>query len=305
MKRKDILGIKELSRAELNEILELANVMRDMLDRGQKSADLRGKNVATLFYENSTRTRNSFEIAAKNLGASTTTVSVATSSVQKGESLVDTGATLDAIGVDVMVIRHMTAGAPRLLAENVKASVINAGDGMNEHPSQALLDVLTAKRRFGDLGGLKLVIVGDIKHSRVARSDVAAFTKLGASVTLCAPYSLLPTGGVLGADVETDLDEAIRDADIVMPLRIQLERMDRSYFGSTEEYRRYYGMTVERLRSCGSGTVIMHPAPINRESEIDGDVADGDRSLIREQMTNGVAVRMAMLKLLIDARAEL
>ncbi|MCH5158531.1 MAG: aspartate carbamoyltransferase catalytic subunit [Clostridiales bacterium] len=303
MKHKDLLGIKDLSRGELTEILDLATYMRDIIDRGEKDNSLRGKNVATLFYENSTRTRNSFELAAKNLGATTTSVSVAVSSVQKGESLVDTGKTLDALGMDAMIIRHQVAGAPRLLAETVRASVLNAGDGMNEHPTQALLDLMTALRHFDSLAGLKVVIVGDIKHSRVARSNVEAFGKMGAFVTLCAPYTLLPEMVErLGAKYETDLDTAIAGADIVMPLRLQLERMNQALFPSIEEYHKFYGITSKRLKLASPDAIVMHPGPINREAEIAGDVADGDKSVIEEQVTNGVAVRMAVLKLLIEAR---
>lgn len=301
MKRKDILGIKDLSRSEVNEILSTANAMREMLDRSEKSTVLRGKSVATLFYENSTRTRNSFELAAKNLGATTTSISVAVSSVQKGESLVDTGKTLDALKTDLIVIRHSVAGSPRLLAETVKASVINAGDGMNEHPSQAFLDGLTAQRRFGSLADKKVVIVGDVKHSRVARSDVLLFGMLGANVTVCAPYTLMPEGiDSLGCDVETDFDRAIVGADIVIALRLQLERMDQAFFSSREEYHEYYGVTQKRLERCADDFIVMHPGPINRGAEIDGDVADGMNSVIEEQVTNGVAVRMAMLRLLIN-----
>ncbi len=306
MKRKDLYGIRELSRTELNEILALATAMRDRLDNGEKGSELRGKNVATLFYENSTRTKNSFELAAKNLGATTTSISVAVSSVQKGETLVDTGKTLDALGTDVIIIRHPVAGAPRLLGATVKASVVNAGDGMNEHPTQALLDVMTALRHFDTLNGLKVVIVGDIKHSRVARSDLEAFTKLGASVTFCGPYSLIPDRiEELGATVEPDLDKAIDGANIVMPLRLQLERMGQALFPSLEEYRRYFCVTEKRLRLASSDAIVMHPGPINREAEIAGDVADGDRSVIEEQVTDGVAARMAVLKLLTDYRSEL
>ncbi len=297
MKRKDILGIKDLSKTEIVDIIREAAVMREHIDRGERLSVLAGKNVATLFYENSTRTRNSFEIAAKNLGAMTTGISVATSSVQKGESLIDTGKTLDALGISVIVIRHSVAGAPRLLAENVNASVINAGDGMSEHPSQALLDVFTATRHFDDLHGLKVVIVGDIKHSRVARSDTLAFTKLGAEVTLCAPYTLMPESiSAMGATVETDFDRAIVDADIVMPLRIQSERMTQAYFSTIEEYNEYYGVTERRLERTSADSIVMHPAPINRGAEITGDVAEGYKSVIEEQVTNGVAVRMAMIK---------
>lgn len=304
MERKDILGINDLSKSEINEILVTAREMRDALDRNERLSCMRGKNVATLFYENSTRTRNSFESAAKNLGATTTSISVASSSVQKGESLVDTGKTLDALRTDVIIIRHPVAGSPRLLAETVSASVLNAGDGMNEHPSQALLDVMTAQRHFSSLAGIKLVIVGDIKHSRVARSNVRAFTKLGAEVTVCAPYTLLPDNiESIGASVATDFDKAIVGANIIMPLRLQLERMNMAYFSSIEEYHRFYGVTEKRLSLCAQDAIVMHPGPINRGAEIAGAVADGFNSVIEEQVTNGVAVRMAMLKLLTEGRA--
>ena len=302
MKRKDILGIKDLSKSEINEILSTADIMREMIDRSERGNALRGKNVATLFYENSTRTRNSFELAAKNLGATTTSISVANSSVQKGESLVDTGKTLDALNTDVIIIRHSVAGSAHLLAQTVKAHVINAGDGMSEHPSQALLDGLTAVRKFGSVAGKKLVIVGDIKHSRVARSDVMLFSMLGAFVTVCAPYTLLPEGmDCLGCEVETDFDRAVEGASIVMPLRVQKERMTGAFFASQEEYHRYYGVTNERLARCAEDYIVMHPGPINREAEITGDVADGEHSYITEQVRNGVAVRMAMLQLLVGA----
>lgn len=299
MKRKDILGIKDMSKSEVNELLQTANAMRDMLDRSERSSSLRGKSVVTLFYENSTRTRNSFELAAKNLGATTASISVAVSSVQKGESLIDTGKTLDALKTDVIIIRHSVAGSARLLAETVKASVINAGDGMNEHPSQAFLDALTAIRRFGSLDQKKVVIVGDIKHSRVARSDVQLFGMLGANVTVCAPYTLLPAGiDSLGCEVETDFGLAVDGANIVIPLRIQQERMDQAFFSSVEEYHEYYGVTEKRLKNCADDCIVMHPGPINRGVEIAGNVADGLNSLIEEQVTNGVAVRMAMLQLI-------
>lgn len=300
MKSKDLLGIRDLSKQEINDILSCAEKMRAALDKRQKLNTLFGKTVATLFYENSTRTRNSFEAAAKALGASTMSISVATSSVQKGESLIDTAKTLEAIGADAIVIRHSAAGAPRLLAQKVSASVINAGDGACEHPSQALLDVFTAKRRFDGVSGLKVVIVGDIAHSRVAKSDAPAFTKLGASVTFCAPSSLMPAGvESFGVATSSSLDEAIAGADIVMPLRIQFERLDGAYFSTLEEYRQFYGVTQKRMEKAAGDAVVMHPAPINRGAEIDGDVADGYRSLIDEQITNGVAVRMAIFDKLI------
>lgn len=306
MKRKDILGIKDLSKSEVNEILSTAEIMREMIDQSERSACLRGKNIATVFYENSTRTRNSFELAAKNLGATVTSVSVATSSVQKGESLVDTGKTLDALSTDIIVIRHPVGGSANLLAQTVKASVINAGDGLNEHPSQALLDGLTAKRYFGSLAGKRVVIVGDIKHSRVARSDVRLFGLLGASVTVCAPYTLLPQGmDALGCDVDYDLDRAIDGANIVIPLRIQRERMDGAYISTIEEYNDRYGVTQARLGRCADDYIVMHPGPVNRGAEIDGDVVDGTHSLILEQVKNGVAVRMAMLQLLAENGGKL
>ena len=301
MKRKDILGIKDLSKSEVNEILTVANVMRERLDDRERGSELAGKSVATLFYENSTRTRNSFDLAAKNLGASVMGISVAASSVQKGETLVDTGKTLDALKTDAVIIRHPVAGSARLLAETIKASVINAGDGMNEHPSQALLDALTATRYFGGLADKKLVIVGDIRHSRVARSNILLFGMLGASVTVCGPYTLIPDGiAGLGCEVDSDLDSALDGANIVMPLRIQFERMSGAFFPSREEYHEYYGVTQKRLRLCADDHIVMHPGPVNREAKIAGDVADGARSVIEEQVTNGVAVRMAMLKLLLD-----
>ena len=305
MKRKDILGIKDLSKSEITEILQTANGFRSVIDGKERRTHLSGKNVATLFYENSTRTRNSCDIAAKTLGASTTGITASTSSVQKGESLIDTGKTLDSLGIDAIVIRHPVGGAPRLLADNVKASVINAGDGMNEHPSQALLDALTAQRHFGDLSGLKLVIVGDIKHSRVARSDALVFTRLGASVTVCGPYTLIPDGiESFGVTVDTDLENAVAGANIIMPLRLQTERMNQAYIPSVEEFHMYYGVGLKHLAMAADDAVVMHPAPINRGAEISGDVADCDRSLIQEQVKNGVAVRMAMLYLLLQGGAK-
>ena len=304
MKRKDLLGIKELDAEEILSLVEEGLKIKAVLRAGKKKfPDLTGRSAVTLFYENSTRTRCSFDLAAKNLGMDVVNLGVANSSVQKGETLIDTGKTLDRQQNDFIVIRHPAAGAPRLLARNVKAHVINAGDGMNEHPSQALLDALTAKRRFGDIAGLKIVIVGDIYHSRVARSDTLCFTKLGASVTLCAPYSLMPDGiESMGATVETDLKKAVVGANVVMPLRIQRERMEGAYFPSVEEYHRYYGVTDDIVALAGDAAAVMHPAPINRGAEITGEVADGYKSVIQEQVKNGVAVRMALLSLLVKCR---
>ncbi|MDE6028706.1 MAG: aspartate carbamoyltransferase catalytic subunit [Clostridiales bacterium] len=305
MKRKDILGIKDLTRAEINEILSTADVMRDMIDRGEKSNALRGKSVATLFCESSVRTRISFETAAKNLGASVSDLPLAMPSVQNGESLIDAGMTLDALKTDVIVLRHSVAGSCKLLAENVNASVINAGDGLNEHPSQALSDGLTARRHFGNVDGKRVVIVGDVKHSRVARSDAILFGMLGAKVTVCAPYSMLPCGiDGFGCDVETDFDKAILGADIIVPLRVGRKSMDGAYF-SAQEYDEYYGVTQKRLELCSDDCIVMHFGSLNRGSEIRGDVSGDRSSMISEQVTNGVAVRMAMLDLLVNGDNKL
>ena len=306
LKRKDLLGLKDITAEEMEEILSTAVQMRKILDQNvKKTPHLQGKSVTTLFYENSTRTRTSFETAAKIMGANTTSISAQTSSVTKGETLIDTGKNLDALLTDVIIMRHSMSGAPHLLAKNVKASVINAGDGMNEHPSQALLDALTAQRHFGDLSGLKLVIVGDIKHSRVARSDALVFTRLGASVTVCGPYTLIPDGiESFGVTVDTDLENAVAGANIIMPLRLQTERMNQAYIPSVEEFHMYYGVGLKHLAMAADDAVVMHPAPINRGAEISGDVADCDRSLIQEQVKNGVAVRMAMLYLLLQGGAK-
>ena len=305
MKRKDLLGIKELDAEEILSLVEEGLKIKAVLRAGKKKfPDLTGRSAVTLFYENSTRTRCSFDLAAKNLGMDVVNLGVANSSVQKGETLIDTGKTLDRQQNDFIVIRHPAAGAPRLLARNVKAHVINAGDGMNEHPSQALLDALTATRHFGSVEGKKLVIVGDVKHSRVARSNIALFGMLGASVTVCGPYTLLPPGITeLGCEEETDIDAALDGANIVMPLRVQFERMDQAYFSTREEYHEYYGITEERLKQCADGCIVMHPGPVNREAEISGYVVDGENSLIEEQVTNGVAVRMAMLDFLLGRNA--
>ncbi len=300
LRKKDLLGLKDMTAEEIGDILDHTEGMKAAFVSGRPLENLRGKCVATLFYENSTRTRNSFETAARFLGARTTSISVSSSSVQKGESLVDTGKTLDALGTDLIVIRHSMAGTPDLLAANVKASVVNAGDGMNEHPTQSLLDLYTMREKFGTLKGLKVVIVGDVKHSRVARSNIWALSKLGAETIVVAPYTLLPYGiEELGCEVNTDLEEALIGANVVMGLRIQLERQKAGLFPSLGEYSDEFGINADRLYGICENALVMHPGPINRGVEITSEVADGGNSAICEQVTNGVAVRMAVMDMLV------
>lgn len=299
LRSKDLLGLKELTADEIEEIISLAFDMKRVLKTRQTVSDLSGKSVVTLFYENSTRTRNSFDTASRFLSARTSTITASASSVTKGESLIDTGKTLDALMTDIIVIRHSMSGAPHLLAKNVRASVINAGDGMNEHPTQALLDLYTMKEKFGSIKGLKVVLVGDIKHSRVARSNIWGLRKLGASVTVVAPNTLLPAGiESLGCTVVPDLEVAAKDANVIMGLRLQLERQKSGLFPSISEYSKMFEITSEKIAGASSDLLIMHPGPINRDIEICGEIADGACSVINEQVTNGVAVRMAVMKLL-------
>lgn len=299
-KRKDLLGLKDVTAEEIEEILDTAVQMRKILDQNvKKTPHLQGKSVTTLFYENSTRTRTSFETAAKIMGANTSSISASTSSVTKGETLIDTGKTLDALLTDVIVIRHSMSGAPHLLAKNVQASVINAGDGMNEHPTQALLDIFSLQQKFGDLKGLKVVIAGDVKHSRVARSNIWGMGKLGARITVCAPRTLLPACiEDMDVTVSSDLDECIEGANVVMGLRLQLERQQAGLFPSAAEYNAFYGINAARLNRADGDAVLLHPGPINRGLELSSTVADGDQSYILRQVTNGVAVRMAVLFML-------
>jgi len=300
LKRKDLLTIRDLPAEEITLILDTAESMKEIASRDIKKVPaLRGKTVINLFYEASTRTRTSFEIAGKWLSADVINISAPTSSVAKGESLLDTGRTLQAMHPDVVVIRHAAAGAPQILAEAVAASVINAGDGAHEHPTQALLDLFTIRERLGRLSGLKAAIVGDIAHSRVARSNLHGMRKVGMEVRLCGPATLLPRHAEqLGAAVTTKMEEAIRDVDIIMVLRIQRERMESGLLPSLREYSRLFGLTLERLKRAKEGVLIMHPGPMNRGVEIAPEVADGPYSIILDQVTNGVAVRMALLFLL-------
>ena len=300
MNRKDILGLHELEAEEIDEILSMGLNMKKLLHQNIKRLPhLQGKSVTTLFYENSTRTRCSFELAAKYMGAHVVDIQTATSSVQKGETLVDTGKTLDAMKNDVIVIRHPMGGAPKLLADTVKAHVVNAGDGMNEHPSQALLDMLTMREHFGKIEGLKVAILGDIRHSRVAKSNLFGLTKLGAEVTMYAPRTLIPTGlDRMGARLCRSREEAVEGADVVMGLRIQLERQHAGNFPSLGEYAKYYGVSGDVMRYAKQGALVMHPGPVNRGVELTSALIDGDTSKIEDQVLSGIAVRMAILFLL-------
>ncbi len=306
LKRKDLLGLKDVTTEEMEEILSTAREMRKILDQNvKKTPHLQGKNIVNLFYENSTRTRTSFESAAKIMSANAINISASASSVTKGETLIDTGKTLDALLTDVVVIRHSMSGAPHLLAKNVRASVINAGDGMNEHPTQALLDIFTMQEKFGDLKGLKAVIAGDVKHSRVARSNIWGLRKLGADVTVCAPKTLLPMGiEDMDVSVSTDLDDCIEGANVVMGLRLQLERQQAGLFPGAAEYNCYYGINAARLNRADSDAILLHPGPINRGLELSSETADGEQSYILRQVTNGLAIRMALLFLLTRAKGK-
>jgi aspartate carbamoyltransferase catalytic subunit len=298
--RKNLLGIAELSPAEIERILDTAGSLAEVGERPiKKVPTLRGKTVVNLFFESSTRTRSSFEIAQKRLSADTLNFSASGSSLSKGESLVDTAMNLQAMAPDLIVIRHAHPGAPQMLARRLKAGVINAGDGAHEHPTQALLDAFTIRRHKGRLAGLKVAIVGDIEHSRVVRSNIHLLTKMGAKVTVAGPRTMMPVDVArLGVEAAYDLEDAIRDADVVMMLRIQLERQGRLAFPSVREYFQLFGLTAERLKAAKEDVIIMHPGPMNRGVEIASEVADGPYSVILEQVTHGVSVRMAVLYLL-------
>jgi aspartate carbamoyltransferase catalytic subunit len=301
--RKDLLGIRDLTRAEIEHLLATAETFREVSQREiKKVPTLRGRTVINLFFEPSTRTRTSFEIAAKRLSADAVNISVSTSSVSKGETLLDTARNLEAMSPDCIVIRHPSAGVPQQMARVCAAGVVNAGDGAHEHPTQALLDALTIRDHKGRIEGLKVAILGDILHSRVARSNVHLLTKMGATVRLFGPGPMMPHefGALVGDGVTltASLDEAIDRADVVMVLRIQRERQDNAFFPSMREYAAHYGLTLKRLDAAAPDAIVMHPGPMNRGVELASDVADGSRSLILGQVTNGVAVRMAVLYLL-------
>jgi len=297
---KDLLSLKDMPAETISLILDTAKSMKEIINRPiKKVPTLRGKTIVTLFYESSTRTRSSFELAGKYLSADVVNISAATSSVNKGESLKDTAYTLTAMGTDVVVLRHPMAGAPELLARAIDASVINAGDGAHEHPSQGLLDLFTVREKKGRLEGLKVVIVGDILHSRVARSDIWGYTRMGAEVRLAGPATLMPPDiEKTGAKVYNHLEEALEGADVINVLRIQRERQQQGLFPGVREYAMLFGLNADRLKLAAPDALVMHPGPMNRGVEITPDVADGVQSVITEQVTNGVAIRMALLYLL-------
>ena len=325
LSKKDILDIESLSSDEIRLILEAAESFKEVLGRDiKKVPTLRGKTVINLFFEASTRTRTSFEIAAKRLSADTINISASASSVQKGETLSDTVRNIEAMNSDVIIIRHPASGAPHFIAKRLKASVINAGDGSHEHPSQALLDLMTIKEKKGKIEGLKVAVIGDIAHSRVARSNIHGLTKMGAKVVLYGPKTLMPKGieriaecGMRNAEsssliphpsslsVASSMEEALSDADVIMMLRIQLERQGQSLFPSVREYSRFFGLNGRNISLAKEDAVIMHPGPMNRGVEISSDVADGPRSVILDQVNNGIAVRMALLYLLAGGHKEI
>jgi len=295
--KKDLLGIETLSVKEITQYLDLADRFAAVLERPIPIVpSLRGKTILTLFFEPSTRTQISFSIAAKRLSADIVNFSQVTSSVGKGETLLDTAKNIEAMKVDGVVVRHVAPGAAKFLAEKLNAFIINAGDGGHEHPTQALLDLMTMRQHFSEFKNLKVLIVGDIEHSRVARSNIYGLNTLGAKVAICAPPTLVPLNiEKLGVKVFYNLDDIIGDFDVVMALRIQLERQDTGLFPSIREYRTLYGLTKERVGRMKPGSIVMHPGPTNRGIEIDPDVADSDKSVILTQVKNGVAIRMAVL----------
>jgi len=307
LRSRHLLGLEGLTRDEINHILETAFSFKNVLQRPiPKVPTLRGKTVVNLFFEPSTRTRFSFELAEKRLSADSANFSASTSSVKKGETLKDTLRNIEAMRMDFVVIRHSASGAPHFLSRCVDASIINAGDGTHEHPTQALLDMMTLKEKTGKLEGLKVVIVGDIEHSRVARSDIFGMRTMGVDVGVCGPPTLMPRGiEEMGVTVYPHIEDALKEADVLNMLRIQLERQGTGLFPSLREYRNYFGLTKERIDRLGKDVIIMHPGPLNRGVEIDSEVADGDCSVILNQVTNGVAVRMAVLYLLAGGRGKL
>ncbi len=300
LQRKDFLGLYDVNAESIHEILETAESMKEVFTRTiKKVPTLRGKTIVNLFFEPSTRTKSSFELAAKTLSADVMSISKSMSSVAKGESLLDTAKTMESMGADVVIIRHGAPGAPKFLADNLKARVLNAGDGTHAHPTQALLDLYTIKDKLGKIKGKKVLIVGDIAHSRVARSNIWGLNKLGAEVKVIGPKTLLPKSiENMGVEVYTDLDKALENVDVVNILRIQMERQSDGLFPSVQEYREFFGMNDKRLNLLKDNILIMHPGPMNRGIEIESSVADSEQSVITEQVTNGVAIRMALLYLL-------
>jgi len=305
-KRKHFLGIKELSRKDIETVLQTAEVLKEVSERDIKKVPaLRGRTIINLFDEPSTRTRTSFELAAKRLSADYLSISVATSSVLKGETLKDTAKNIQAMNPDIIIIRHPHSGEPQMLTECIDASIINAGDAWHEHPSQALLDLFTIREKKKRIEGLNVAIVGDIAHSRVARSDIYALTKMGAKVTLAGPPTLIPVEAEkLGVDVSYNFENVIEKADVIIMLRIQLERIKENLFPSHREYAKFFGLDSKKIKKAKKDILIMHPGPVNRGIELAPEVADSPYSVILEQVTNGIAVRMAMLYLLLGGKEE-
>jgi aspartate carbamoyltransferase catalytic subunit len=302
---RHLLGIEPLEPSDIQTILDTAASLKEILDRPiKKVPTLRGKTVINLFYEASTRTRSSFEVAERVLSADSLSIATATSSTSKGETLLDTVQNLEAMKPDMIILRHQSSGAPHFLARHVRPAIVNAGDGAHEHPTQALLDALTLREKKGKLKGLRIAIVGDILHSRVARSNLWLLSKMGADVILCGPPTLIPPGIEALAPVTHRIDEAVEGADAIMMLRIQRERMTGGYFPSTREFHIRFGLTEARAKRARKDVVILHPGPMNRGVEIASEVADGPWSVILEQVTNGVAVRMAVLYLLLGGASE-
>jgi len=304
---KHLFGLRGVSKHDIRMILDNAKQFREILERPVKKVpSLRGMTVVNLFFENSTRTRTSFELAEKRLSADTVNFTSSNSSVKKGETLVDTLRNIEAMKIDIVVVRHKGTGVPKFLADNSNAIVVNAGDGAHEHPTQALLDMLTIEEKLGTLEGKNVTIVGDIRHSRVARSNLWGMTTMGAHVTLCGPSTLVPRNTELMDKVtwESDVKKAVKDADAIIALRLQKERMDDALLPSMREYRNTFGITHELLECAKDKVLIMHPGPINRGVELDSEIADGENSVILNQVTNGVAVRMAVLFLLAGGRAN-
>lgn len=303
---KDLLGLKDVTKEEIEHIISTAQTMKYIITtNNKKTPHLLGKSIVALFYENSTRTRLSFELASKYMGANFASISASASSVAKGENLIDTGKTIQAMGTDVIIMRHPMSGAAELLAKNLDISVINAGDGMNEHPTQALLDMYTIKEKKGRFEGLKVAIVGDIYHSRVARSDIWGLTKMGAQVNIAGPSTLIPSEiEKMGVKVFNCVNEAIIDADVVIALRIQLERQKKGLFPTIREYSEFFGINDEMLKLAKNDVLLMHPGPVNRGIELSSCVIDGKNSAINEQVTNGLAVRMALLYIITRRKKE-
>lgn len=304
--RHDLLDLEELGKEEIELILRTAKSFKEVSTREVKKVPaLRGKTVAMLFFEPSTRTRISFELAAKRLSADTLNIAASSSSLIKGESILDTAKNIEAMNVDAIIVRHACSGVPKILADALEPSVINAGDGCREHPTQALLDMFTIKERLGRMEGIKVLIVGDILHSRVARSNIWGMTKLGAHVTLCGPSTLMPAYiERMGVEVTYDLKAAMRDCDVLMALRLQNERQAEKFLPSLREYSRIFGIDSQKLKQAKKDLLIMHPGPTNRGVELSAEVADGNHSVILEQVTNGIAVRMAVLYLLLGKKTQ-